>query len=116
MRKERTEAEPLGFGSGVGSGSESESLSDNTQPQYLGPAAGPAAAAVDGRSMLERLTGGGKRPSTWLDVCNGLLWKARLFCLYNFAYTRLLTWGFLLHLAYLKMTSLNRGRANVTAK
>lgn len=62
MRKERKEAELLVSGSGVGSGSESESLPDDTPPPYFGPAAGPAAAAVDGRSMLERLTGG-KRPS-----------------------------------------------------
>jgi hypothetical protein len=63
VRRVRTEAEPLISGSVAGSGSESESLPEDMPPPYFGPAAGSAAAGVDGGSMLERLTGGGKRPS-----------------------------------------------------
>ncbi|KAJ5306821.1 hypothetical protein PENANT_c003G01640 [Penicillium antarcticum] len=57
VRRARAEPEPLVSGSG------SESPSDDMPPPYTGPAAGSTAAGVDGRSMLERLTGGGKRPS-----------------------------------------------------
>ena len=60
-RRLRTEAEPLISGSGAGSGS--ESLPEDMPPPYFSPTASSAAAGVNGGSMLERLTGGGKRPS-----------------------------------------------------